>query len=259
MLLREFSFMPHKTPTRSEDYVDYVAKFALSENWGLNNTHLERYIDYNFELAYVQGLVHEATDKSFALWRVGNLVTRDNEPISILCTRNRQEGKQPYYFTRVFNTRRIEVVMDGTRTIVPVPASPMYAVPDYQSSYDLTYNFDHYLIDNRERAEVALANLTENQRFLCIYAAALLAHKRSGLSAVPQWYRDRNADQGSYQWLLPLHINSGNIDQKPDLVATLVPADTHGEYAMKTLLLPEWAYPHARAISSRDPQFRAWA
>jgi len=32
-----------------------------------------------------------------------------------------------------------------------------------------------------------------------------------------------------------------------------------GEYNVPTLMPPEWAYGHARAVSSRDPHFRTWA
>jgi hypothetical protein len=257
--LEDFAYFPRALAAGDKDYLTYIADFALKENWGDRLRYLERYVDSNFQLAYEQGLVQEAPDKSYALWRVGNLVSRDNEPISILCTRNRTAGaRQPYYFTRVFNSRRFDIIVEGQRTTVNAPDPPKYQVPPYHPEYDLTYRFDHYLRDNKERAEQTFPTLNDNQRFLCIYAAAQLAHRR-GSQAVPQWYRDKRADRGSYQWLLPLFINEDDISQKPDLVATLDPDDAHREYRIRTLLPPEWAYPHARAISGHDPQFRTWA
>jgi len=259
MKLEDFAFMPRKPLAKGKDYVDYVADFAITEPWGSDGRYLERYIDYNFEMAHAQGRIVEAPDKSYALWRVGNLTTRDNEPISVLCTRNRKEGKQPYYFVRVFNTRRIEIQTDDAKVSVRAPDGPSYTVPTYDPSYEMVYQFSHYLEDNRPRAEGKLPGLTDNQRFLCIYAAAMLAHRRGSQAAVPQWYRDKHADIGGYQWLLPLHINADDLSKKPDLVATLEPDDENREYRVRTLLPAEWAYPNARAVSTRDPQFRMWA
>ena len=257
MQLNDFAFFPRRSFTKQDDYLDYIAKYALTESWGENRRYLERYVDYNFQLSYEQGLVVEAQDRSYALWRVGNLVTRDNEPISISCLRNRIEGKQPYFFVRVYNSRRCEIRAGTEQIEIPAPPSPRYDIPEYQAGYDLVYQFDHYLEDNRERAEQALPGLTDHQRFLCVFASAHLAHKRE--AAVPQWYRDKRAGSGTYQWLLPLHISHDDISRCPDLVATLDPDDTHREYRIRTLLPPAWAYPNARVVSGRDPRFRAWA
>lgn len=257
MQLSDFAFFPRRSFTKQDDYLDYIATYALKENWGDDRRYLVRYVDYNFQLAFEQGLVNEAPDGAYALWRVGNLVTRDNEPISIFCARNRIEGKQPYYFVRVFNSRRCGIRVGGQELEVPAPPSPRYDPPEYQADYDLVYQFEHYLEDNKERAEQALPGLTEHQRFLCVFASAHLAHKRG--AAVAQWYRDKRADSGTYQWLLPLHITHDDVSGRPDLVATLDPDDAHREYRIRTVLPPSWAYPNARVLSGRDPQFRAWA
>jgi hypothetical protein len=139
------------------------------------------------------------------------------------------------------------------------PPAPEYAPPPYHADYKLVYNFAHYLDDHEQRVEERFPKLTPHQRFLCIYAALELAHKRGTQAAVPQWYCDKNADEGSFQWLLPLFITSENLSAKPDLVATLAPDEEFLEYNVRTLLPPEFAYGHARAVTGRDPQFRSWA
>lgn len=259
MKLSDFAHMPYRAPEKGKTYLDYVAEFSIKEPWGESLQYLERYVDYNFEISYGQNLVLEDPEGTWAIWRVGNLVTPEGEPISILCLRNRMEGKQPYHFARVFRARRIDINANGHSARLEAPVGPAYPIPSYKPGYALVYDFDHYLRDNRQRAEERLPNLTDRQRFLCIYGAAQLAHKRGEQASVPQWYRDKNAECGSFQWLLPLHLIHEDLSRKPDLVATLQPDDAYGEYRVRTLLPPEWAYPNARAISSRDPHFRMWA
>ena len=192
------------------------------------------------------------------MWRVGTLTTREGEPISILATRNRLTGKQPYVFRHIFDRSRFTVRLDDSEVAETAPPASEYTPPDYHSDYKLTYNFSHYLEDHETRGAEKFPNLNAHQRFLCIFAALELAHKRAPQSAVPQWYCDRKAPEGEYQWLLPLHITSENIDEKPDFVATLTPMDEYREYNVRTIIPPEWAYGHARAVSGRDPQFRTW-
>lgn len=257
MQLKDFCFMPYSE--NRDDYRDFVAKLALDEHWGADNRYLQQYLSANFEIAYEQGKVKENKEKGYVLWRAGNLVTRDAQPITILGVKNSLSGKQDYVFKFVFATERFSVEIDGEKVQETAPESPTYDIPSYHGDYELSYNFSHYIDDHADRAAQSFPNMNDHQRFLCIYAALNLAHRRHESTAVAQWYKDKNADSGSYQWLLPLHIKSENISDKPDLVATLEPLDEHKEYFVRTLLPPEWAYPKARAVSRRDPHFRNWA
>jgi hypothetical protein len=215
----------------------------------------------NFQIARLQDKVKVGPDGKYALWRAGNLTTREGEPITILALKNRRSGKQPFVYTTTFNRPRFTVKDDdGNEHPERAPEAPEYDPPPYHDDYRLTYNFSHYLEDHEARVSERLPNLNSHQRFLCIYAAAELAHRRSKESvvAVPQWYCDKNQEVGSYQWLLPLHINDEDISSKPDFVAAVDPNDDYGEYYIRTVMPPEYAYGHARAVSSRDPQFRSW-
>jgi hypothetical protein len=257
MQLNDFCFMPYSD--NRDDYRDFVARSAIDENWGPEKRYLQQYLSANFEIAYEQGKVKVNEEKGYALWRAGNLVTRDAQPITLLGVKNHVSGKQPYFFKFVFTGERFSIEIDGEKIPETAPEPPTYAVPAYHGDYKLSYNFTHYLDDHAERAGEVFPNLNEHQRFLCIYAALNLSHIRHQNTAVAQWYKDKNADSGTYQWLLPLHVKSGNISDKPDLVATLDPVDEYQEYSVRTLLPPEWAYPKARAVSQRDPHFRSWA
>jgi hypothetical protein len=258
MQLTEFCFMPYSDSR--EDYRDFIAKHAIDENWGPEKRYLQQYLAANFEIAYQQGKVKVNEDKGYALWRAGNLTTREGSPITILAVKNNLSGKQPYFFKFVFTGPRFQVDLNGEKIPEAAPEPPSYnGVPEYHGDYKLSYNFAHYLEDHAERAAEAFPNLNDHQRFLCIYAALNLAHLRHESTAVAQWYKDKNSETGGYQWLLPLHIKSESISDKPDLVATLEPVDEFQEYNVRTLLPPEWAYPKARAVSRRDPHFRSWA
>lgn len=198
--------------------------------------------------------------KNICLFRVGTLTTRENAPITILAIKNRHSGKQPYVYRTIFTRERFQVKLDGGEEFQErAPKSPEYNPPKYCDDFELVFNFAHYLEDHEDRVSKCLTSLNPHQRFLCIYAALQLAHKRGNSCAAPQWFCDKNADSGNYQWLLPLHVTVENIDSRPDFIATLDPIPDYKEYNVRTILLPEYVYGHARAISERAPHFRTWA
>lgn len=257
MKLNGFIWLPYSDDR--DDYRNYIASAAIDESWGQNLRYMYDYIRDNFEIAYKQGKVKEHDEKKFCLFRAGTLVTREGEPITILGTKNPQAGKEPYVYKTIFTRDRFVVRVGDEEFPESAPAAPEYDPPAYHADFKLVFNFAHYLDDHEQRVEVRFPKLTPHQRFLCIYASLELAHKRGTQAAVSQWYCDRNADEGGYQWLLPLFITSENLSAKPDLIATLDPEKDYREYNVRTLLEPEYAYGHARAVSGRDPQFRSWA
>ena len=257
MRLSDFMWMPY-----SEDRQDWrkdIAAAAIEEEWGPELRYLRDYVSDNFEIAHAQGLIRQADDRSYCLFRVGSLTTREGEPISVLGVKNRLAGKQPYFYKYTFQRSRFDVRLDDGVHHETAPPSPKYDMPPYRPEYKLVYNFSHYLEDHETRAAESFPSLNAHQRFLCIFAALELAHRRGMAAAVPQWFRDKKAEEGGYQWLLPLFINSESLSSKPDLIATLDPHDEWQEYNVRTLLPPSWAYGHARAVTTRDPTFRTWA
>lgn len=257
MKLNDFIWMPYSDSR--DDYRDHVAKAAIDENWGQDYRYMYDYIRDNFEIAFKQGKVKEHPEKKYCLFRAGTLVTREGEPITVLGLANQQCGREPYVYKTVFTRPRFCVRVGNDEFPETPPPPPEYDPPPYFADYRLVYNFVHYLDDHERRVEERFPKLTPHQRFLCIYAALELAHKRGTQAAVSQWYCDRNAEEGGYQWLLPLFVTSENLSEKPDFVATLAPDEAYKEYNVRTLLPPEYAYGHARAVSGRDPQFRTWA
>lgn len=257
MKITDFIWLPYSDS--KEDYRDHIACAAIEENWGPKRKYLFDYVSDNFELAHAQGKIKEPADKAYFLFRIGTLSTRGGEPITMLAMKNRLPNKQPYVFSKIFTGNRFTIRLENSEVTEVAPSSPTYNIEPIHTDYNLVFNFDHYLKDHEERVSEKLPTLNSHQRFLCIYAALQLAYKRADLCAVKQWYCDKNADEGNYQWLLPLHISEENIDSKPDLIATLDPRKEYSEYYIRTVLPPEFSYGHARAISMRNPHFSSWA
>jgi hypothetical protein len=257
MKLTDFLWLPYSDD--KDDYRDHIADAAVDEDWGRDRRYLWDYVRDNFELAYKQGLVREAPDKTYMLFRLGTLTTREGEPITMLGIRNNKAGREPYVYKTIFKRKRFTVHVHDIEATETAPDAPRYSPPPYHPEYNLVFNFSHYLEDHEARTSERLPNINSHQRFLCIYAALQIAHKRWESCAVPQWYCDKKAEEGDYQWLLPLNITSEDVSRKPDFVATLEPIEEYNEYNIRTMVPPEFCYGHARAISGRDPQFRNWA
>jgi hypothetical protein len=257
MKLKNLVWMP-KSDNR-DNYLAHIAKAAINENWGPDNRYLNDYIRDNFELAYKQNKVKIGPEKLYCLFRAGGLTTNEGDPITILATKNRYSNKQPYVYKTVFTRQRFTVMVDDRAFPETAPPAPDYAIPPYRADYAPVYNFPHYFDDHESRVEEKFPRWTRRQISLCIYGAVEQAHKRGAQEGVPQWYCDKNAEEGDYQWLLPLNFTSENPSDKPDFVATLAPNEEDKEYNIRTLLPPEFAYGHARAVSGRDPHFRSWA
>jgi hypothetical protein len=259
MTLRELVFLPNRETGR-KNYLDYIsAHLPHGEHWGEDLRILETYVHSNFELAREQGLLREADDGSSLVFRVGDLSSIVNEPISIVCERNSRIGKQPYRFKGVVAKRRITVDVDGHEALVmDAPPAPTYEKILYHRSYRLDLSHvGHFVSENRSRVDEALAERTERERLCSIVGGLELAHARGDEIAIAQWYRDRNANTGSYQWLLPLHIVNDDLSGRPEWLATLEPRDGANEYYVRTLLPVEMAYPHARVVGTHRPML-AW-
>jgi hypothetical protein len=259
MLLHNFAFFPKANAGSRESYLDYIGEYARGGGT-FQQSDLEIYVQDNFQIAFAQGKVLEAPDSTWAICRVGNLLTPTNEPITMLFMKNRKPGRQPYFFTRVFGSSVIPVKLDDGREIhVDAPPAPTYDPPPYQEHYTLQMNWMHCMVENATRLEAVMPNLTDHQRFLCVWAAAQIAHGRSRVMAVPQWFCDKNAEEGGYQWLLPLHLTHPEPRGRMDLFAALVEERSRGEYRIRTLLMPVWVYPHLRALHLPGAQLGSWS
>lgn len=256
--MHEFAWMRHNDSQR--DYRDHIAHNAVEEDWGPNKTYLYDYLCANFQISRLQDKVKIGPGGKYALWRAGNLTTRSGQPITILALKNQRPNKQPFVYTATFEVPKFTVRdRDGNEHLEKAPEAPEYNPPEYRAGYELTYNFEHYLQDHERRVSKKLKKLNSHQRFLCIYAAAEIAHKRcsDALSAVPQWYCDKNEKVGNYQWLLPLRINDEDISRNPDFVAAVDPRDEHDEYYIRTVMPPRYVYGQARAVAGA-PRFEPW-
>jgi hypothetical protein len=254
MYLFQFAFVPPQS-----NWLEQIARAAVPEQWGKDNSYLQTYCEANFEIAYDQNLIYTDPQERVAVWRVGHLTTAEGTPIYALFVKNRNENRQPYVLKTVKWSYNLvvnySVDRDAPEEKIPVPSPPKepnYKIPDYQQSYKIEYNWDHFLQEHKTRMEERLPGISERVLYLSIFGAVELSHRLYRLYAVPQYYK------GRYQYLLPLYITHDNHSGRPDLIATLdEDADRH-VYFVRTLLPPEWAYPNARAIATNMAQIRSW-
>jgi len=251
--LFDFAFLPDLS-----GLLQKIAEIAVNENWGQNHEYLLRYCRDNFEIAHAQAKVTMDENKQFAVWRVGYLVSADGTPIYVIFEKNRVHGKQPFYLRTVYKTSqdRIPCRSNGNPAVyIPRPDEPEYEIPEYRPDFNVEFNWHHYE-EQRSRLPKALQAI-ENDRaaYLCIFGAVTLSHrlhKAGARIAVPQYYR------GAYEYLLPLCMTHDDHNSRPDLVAGLQEDRQGKTYFVKTLLLPEMAYPHARAVATSTAHIRSW-
>ena len=73
--------------------------------------------------------------------------------------------------------------------------------------------------------------------------------KRKEELVLPQWYH------GDYKFLMPLFLTQGD---RVELTAALEPDPALRRYVVRTLLLPHYAYAHARALVKSRASFADW-
>jgi len=138
MKLVDLIWLPYSDD--KDDYRSHIASAAIDEDWGQDRRYLWDYVRDNFELAYQQGLVRQALDKSYILFRVGTLTTREAEPLTMLAVKNRLSGKQPYVYKTIFTRKRFTVRVGDSDITEIAPEPPKYSPPAYHADFNLVFN-----------------------------------------------------------------------------------------------------------------------
>ncbi|MEA4894670.1 MAG: DUF3825 domain-containing protein [Oscillospiraceae bacterium] len=242
MKLKDFA--NHNMPVILSD----LKKDLMSEPWGANCKILSTYINVNFEIAYSENKVYEDDTNNIAFWKVGNLVSIAGDPLWFMYELN-QRGQQKWNFQRAYYASSLPVVSYKTIDDFQI----QYNVPIFHSSWQFTLEPDtveHIMSENKERlVRVFGEDLSKNGHMLfrTILGELELQKKRSDVMA--QWYYSK------YQFLMPLYLN--NPDEV-SLTATLEPIDDVNRYKVRTLLYPEYAYPHIRSVVKNRSAITGW-
>jgi hypothetical protein len=228
-----------------------VYKFVGNEPWGAEPSFkvLELYLRANFEIAKEQQKVYEDKDRKHAFWRAGKLVNMTSDPLWLCYVRNTRDNP-PWKFDRVVagpapgkeDTERYQLTYDP---------------PEFTREWDVSFpqaNLEHMLEDdiNRIRLERVFASALRGEfnphlAFRAIYGEIQL--KRKEEVVIPTWYG------GGYQFLMPLYLTQSS---KVELTAALHPNPPMRRYEVRTLLLPPFAYAHARAVVKSRAHFANW-
>jgi hypothetical protein len=226
-----------------------IASVVKEEPWGADHKVLELYIRSNFEIAQAQGKVYEDRDSGVAFWRAGSLVNLTSDAVWLQYRKNVRDD--PYWqFDRVV-TGEAPDGGDGSQWVIK------YDPPEFNREWSIHFEqgaIRHILDDsaNRRRLELVFNDvlggcLNEHLVFRAIYGEIQL--KRKEEVVLPQWYH------GEYQFLMPLFLTQGD---RVELTATLQPEPALHRYVVRTLLLPTYAYAHARALVKSRANFADW-
>ncbi len=221
----------------------------MIEPWGKDNKILSTYINVNFEIAFSENRIYQNEEEGVAFWKVGNLVSIAGDPLWFLYENNVRGTQKWNYKKSYYGTLPpISNLMDSADNY-----QIQYETPFFNSSWQFVLEpktIEHIMSSNKDRLKVVFGeDLAENSHMLfrTILGELELQKKRSDV--MKQWYYEK------YQFLMPLYLKSPN---EVSLTATLEPITDHKQYKVRTLLYPEYAYPHVRAVVRNRSAITGW-
>ena len=246
----DFVFMP-----KSEENIESLSCLAEPEDWNWKNTAacddkpiLRNYLTYTYRRISEERKITITTDKEHACFNLG-LITPSQEPIYILFTRNKLDGKTQYWHFWKFARK-------GEGDLNKFPSLPEMAHyfddPSclvYDSKKELRTNIEHIISGNLERFPESLRQMNSFGLQNLVKGAidsAVERVKRNYKTAIPQYY------QGNIQLLLPLTLLE---PQKADLALVV---ERFGDfYRGATCLTLDMAYNNARQLARPDRDWLA--
>lgn len=203
---------------------------------------LHNYLKYTYTELVQENKIEISQDKQYLTFNTG-LVTTNQEPIFIFCTKNRNSKGSPWYC----NGWRRKGEHDMTNfTQLPEMAhyfdDPSVLVFDYKK--ELLANIEHIINDNKERFPEPYKSMPDHTLNILLKGAIDSAKervKRNYKTAIPHYYNNR------IQLLLPLCFAKPN---KADLAIVVENMGT--VYRAATCLTLDMAYNNARQLVRPD-------
>lgn len=243
MRLRDFA--NHNMPAILFDLKNNL----MFEPWGKNSKILSTYINANFEIAFSEGKIYEDDLKNIAFWKVGNLVSIAGDPLWFIYELNQREEQKWNFKTTYYGS--FPPVLNSEKSIDNYQVQ--YQIPSFNSSWQFTLEpktVDHIMSENKDRlVRVFGDDLANNGHMLFRTILGELELQKKRGDVISQWYFEK------YQFLMPLYLKSPN---EVSLTATLEPLDDVKQYKVRTLLYPEYAYPHIRAVVKNRSAITGW-
>lgn len=242
---REFVFMP-----KFDENIEALAVLSEPEDWEYKTTAttharpiLRNYLTYTYRRLAEEKKISVTEDEEYACFNLG-LITRTQEPIYALFSKNKLENAQQYWHFWRFSRR-------GERDLNRFSALPDMAhyFDDpaslvYDSRKELRVNAEHIIRDNIERFPESLNTMNPFGLQNLVKGSIDSAKervRRNYKTAIPQYF------QGQIQLLLPLTL----LDPaKADLALAV---ERFGDfYRAATCLTLDMAYNNARQLARPD-------
>jgi len=214
-----------------------LSRAALSENWGIGDYVLEKYLAVHLAWSIEQDRYTTSENQLYVT--AGHMQTRYGTPLYVVFERNANVGREPLYC--------VHVGSDISAPTLPVPPE-IPAAPAIVRGSEIVMLHDHILRDNASR--VPFLDQTPPVSQMCAISGAIQWSLNRGLQ-MPYWY------YGRMNYLVPLYMQSReNITQAPDLIA---PIQVNPDMLIvRTVLLPHMPYANARVAVKRHDQLPHW-
>jgi len=235
-----YDFGYHANP----DYLVKLERLVAPEPWGRDLRFLAAYLRARFEMAQMDGAVHESSERCQAAWNT-RLFTAAGEEIWLVYRVN-QRAVPCWQLDDIRRGKPGWVDPDG------MPQSEV-GVREFRHEWPILVDEAHIMRepDHFERIRQAIPCGCPSASDHVVFRAVCgeIEFERKTRQVIPQWYH------GHYQFLMPLRLTAPD---RVDLVAALMTDTDEARYIVKTVLPIEFAYAHARVLVKHPGDLPRW-
>lgn len=183
------------------------------------------------------------------------LLTKYNQEIIAIFSKNEMQGKQPWFFNGFF--KETDKFFTTNFSSLPPLADYGNNVKDliYDSSLELILKKEHIIDDNFDRFVDAGYSNKELISVLLDSAKDTLEKKlkRNFKLALPFYYHNTETGESKIQLLAPLYFPGAPV--RLALVLNKIQSEAKEYYEGVTVLPVEWAYMNSRLIAKPDEEW----
>lgn len=241
--------------------LEMLAKMAQPEKWTYKKIQdsdpfriLRNYIQFTYNRIDEENKFIDSADGTFRCMNTG-LLTKYNQEIIAIFSKNEMQGKQPWFFNGFF--KETDKFFTTNFSSLPPLADYGNNVKDliYDSSLELILKKEHIIDDNFDRFVDAGYSNKELISVLLDSAKDTLEKKlkRNFKLALPFYYHNTETGESKIQLLAPLYFPGAPV--RLALVLNKIQSEAKEYYEGVTVLPVEWAYMNSRLIARPDEEW----
>ncbi len=241
--------------------LEMLAKMAQPEKWTYKKIQdsdpyriLRNYIQFTYNRIDEENKFIDSADGTFRCMNTG-LLTKYNQEIIAIFSKNEMQGKQPWFFNGFF--KETDKFFTTNFSSLPPLADYGNNVKDliYDSSLELILKKEHIIDDNFDRFVDAGYSNEELISVLLDSAKDTLEKKlkRNFKLALPFYYHNTETGESKIQLLAPLYFPGAPV--RLALVLNKIQSEAKEYYEGVTVLPVEWAYMNSRLIARPDEEW----